>query len=293
MASLGGGNLPYIITGEQIKIRVSLLNSAKVSDTYTGFTGETISATATIDDDFIWVVGGALLTDISGAITSIAITYTGDGFINSIGSVYLTNSGGLSETVNYTAYTETDNVYTFTVDVTLTNTYETDDSTGIQQVPIIRATSVDTTDKNNGVFDVILEANSAKYFSEIQGTSGLGTLRFELLVRDSNAVLIYVIAFGFLCFNVQDYTGAIPIPQSPLEYVTITNMEAYLSGKMNLLTSAVENYIPSFETEGQLQSTGFRIEGDKIIGSDGEGGYGYLQFKKVNGVMTIDINEEL
>ena len=293
MTSLGGTNLPYITTEEKVKIRVNILNSADISDTYTGFTGELVNATATVDDNFDWVLDGLLLSDLTGAITEVSIDYAGNGFVNPIGQIYLTNSGGVSETVDYTSFTKVDDTYTFTVAKTLVNEYVIGDKGKISEVPLIRASSVITTNKNTGIFEIILEADSLRFIEKIQGEARLNTCRFELLIRDSSAVLIYVVAFNFICLNVQDFTGAIPMPQDPNEYVTLTDLEAYLAGKMNLLATAQENYIPAFEEEGELKQSSFRIEGNKIIGPDGAGGEGYMQFVLVNDVMTMDINKEL
>jgi len=293
MTSLGGNNLPYITTEEQVKIKVHILNSDDISAAYTGFVGELVSATATVDDNFDWAHSGVSLTDLTGAVTEIPITYTGNGYVNPIGQISLKNSGELSEVINYTSFTNVDDAYTFVVDKTLVNSYLIGDVAKIAEVPLIRATSVDTTGKDTGIFEIELEADALRYLEEIQGEERLSTCRFELLIRDSSAVLIYSVAFKFICLNVQDFNGVMPSPADPSGYFTSVEVSALLAGYMKKLGTSVEDGLMTFDDVGEVQTTAFRIEGNKIIGPDGAGGEGYMQFVLVNGVMTMDINKEL
>ena len=82
-----------------------------------------------IDADFVHTsYDGTLDAPYTGAVTSIAITFTEDpGTVPDTGQVTLRNSNNLYESVDYTAISGTGVNRTFTVSTTLSNSYETGD----------------------------------------------------------------------------------------------------------------------------------------------------------------------
>jgi len=290
---LGNNSLPYLRTDEEISIPIQILNSADLTNKYTGFTGIIISGTATIDNNWNWFLSSILNSGLTGAITEISVTYTGTGYVNSIGSIIIINTAGESETVDYTAYTVVESIYTFTVSKTLTYTYLTSDTAKIQEVPLARATSVDMTNKDTGLITVAIDGKSLRYFSEIEGTSAISTCRFELLIRNVSADIIYSIAFDFICLNIQDYTGAIPSPADPSGYYTSIEVDALLAGYMEKLAVFTEDALMTFDAVGQVQETDHRIEGEFLIMPiTNTDGFAKLWIEK-HGTFTVLKSEEI
>jgi len=293
MNPLGNDLVPYVRTDEEISLPIQILNSALITDKYTGFAGTIISGTATINNNWDWFLNSTLNSGLTGAITEIVATYAGTGFVNPIGAISLVNSGGLSETVNYTAYTKVGNVYTFTVSKTLTYTYLTSDVAKIQEVPLARATEVDITQKDTGLITVAIDGKSLRYISDIEGSASIIPCNFELLIRDTSAEIIYTVSFDFVCLNIQDFTGAIPAPQSPTGYYTAIEIDALLAGYLEKLGVYTEDGLMTFDVNGEVQDTDFRIEGEFLIMPiTNTTGFAKLWIEK-HGTLTVLKSEEI
>jgi hypothetical protein len=254
--------LPYIFTKEKVDYTIQLctaFNSIDDFQEYTDFTGQTITPSAVIDNDFDHVDSGTLVTGVSGAITEIEI----QGLTNpplQTGFIQLVNAADESETVEYTAVTTGGTGLLFTVSTTLTYSYDAGDESNVNDPALIKTSDIDQTDKDTGLFVVTFDANSRPYIRAIKGKSNLtiGTTEFELQVRDSDGDLSFVARFDIQCKNIMDDDGVIPPPENG-NYYTKPETDALLGGKMDKVPTAVTGNIPEFNALGEVIDSGFKF----------------------------------
>jgi hypothetical protein len=100
--------------------------------------------------------------------------------IYATGKLYLRNTAGDDETVDYTAYSLTDGVYTFTVSATLSNTYAEDDICRLIAQPLvaIEDSDIDKTGQSTGLFIITPYAFTAPYQKAINGKWEIPNCRF-------------------------------------------------------------------------------------------------------------------
>lgn len=196
-------SLPYIGYKEKIKLTLQLINSATLTDVYTGFAAQSITCEAAVKNTNAFYYEGALTAGLSGSILAV----TADGFssedVYDTGKIYLRNSAGLSETIAYTAYSLVNGVYTFTVSATLANTYANNDICRIVAQPLIAVenASINQTDKATGKFVIELYGYSQSYQRAVLNKWEISGARFGFYVLDSTPVDIFGAMFGFNCFS--------------------------------------------------------------------------------------------
>jgi hypothetical protein len=197
-------------------------------DAYTGLSGQTVSFSAAIDNDWVHTHEGALTSGASGAITSIGISGLTSEPLPS-GSLKLTNDAGETETVAYTAASESSGTYTFTVSVTLTYTYLTGDVAEVVDPPMVKTLNaqIDQTDKDTGLLLVDMDCNNLAYKNKVGTSKQASGCIFELKVYDVSGYQIMVYQGDVNCRNVVDDEGNIP-PAPSSDYYTKTQVDALL-----------------------------------------------------------------
>jgi len=208
---------PFIRLGETAVYDIQYLNSDTVSDVYTGLAGTAISATASVDNDWIHFFDGKLTAAASGAITQLAVGYSGDGYINPTGQLQLENAAGDQETVEYTAFTVSNGNYTFAVAATLANSYASGATCRIAQTPLIAAASVDITHKDTGRLLVTLCADNKRYVNALNNTKEITACALSVQIYGAaadgeTAPLILAQEFDFRCLNLRNYNRIAPAP---------------------------------------------------------------------------------
>ena len=256
LVQLGGRELPYIRYKEKMKINWQLLNSANVSDVYTGFAGSTISASAAMDNDWSHYLTGTLASSASGAVTSITISglteepYSG-------GTIILINSAEETESVNYTTVAASGSDYIFTVSATLSYSYNSGDEARVKDTPIIKVnnTEIDQTDKDTGLFVISASGDTQPFQDKIQGSASISSCVFELKIYDASADCIFVGQCDWLAMNIVDDDGSIPPPAVSSGYYTATQVDALLADKVDLTISAQQSLTDNTTTSIVLGAT--------------------------------------
>ena len=222
---------PSIYYFEQVLLRLRVVTDSALT-VYDGMSSTDL-AQGVIDNDWDHWLDGALTAGFSGAVTSITV----DGVATAdepptTGKLYLTNAAAQSETVDYTAWTYTGGIYTFTVSKTLTYTYLEDDAVKITEGLIAKTensgvnlagdwASGGTADITQGEISVRINGNSTVYEAAVQGLAKIANSPyFEAQVWSSGGKLTNVFTFEWECRNIRDDDGAIPA-QGSSGYLTI------------------------------------------------------------------------
>lgn len=184
---LANENIPYIGYKERCNIELQLIQSSDITDVFAGLDGETITCEAAIDDDNVNYYEGALTAGLTGAITEITMDGLTSPDIYNTGKLYLRNTAGDDETVDYTAYSLSDGVYTFTVSVTLSHTYAENDVCRLLAQPLIAIedADIDKTDQATGKFIISPYAYTAPYQRAINGKWEIQNCRFGFYAFDT------------------------------------------------------------------------------------------------------------
>jgi len=242
--ALGNDKVPYIFKNETIIVDLNLINTDDVADLFTGFAGQTISPSSTIDNNWKHYIAGSLGGDLSGAISAIIMEITTGEYINPTGLIQLKNSSGEVESVDYTAFTLSGTTYTFTVSATLTYSYLTNDVSKVADTPLASASSIDSTDQATGRFLITISADSSKFDEEVGSNQTIQDCGFEMQIRDGSAVLKFVSQFEILCFNVREEQGVIPAPADGNYYTKVESDALYLkAASLGNLTENTSNIL--------------------------------------------------
>jgi hypothetical protein len=252
LVSLANDNLPYIGYKEKIKINLQLLNSALITDVFTGFNGVSIACEAAVDDNSVHYYEGALTAAKSGAV----VTITADGFsgedVYDTGTLYLRNAARQSETVAYTSYSLANGIYTFTVSKTLSYSYANNDTCRIISQPIIAIenAAIDQTDKDTGLFVLEVYAYTQPYQRKVLNKWEIDDCRIGFYALDATPNDICGCLFKIRCFNRLRDTAVIPPPPDESNYYTKSEADArYLElvGSSDIeITDASKGIILSF-----------------------------------------------
>lgn len=218
-------NLPEFLYKELKTLQIQLLASDSkdsnddFDDEYTALAAVSVTATAAIDNDAVHYEDGDIDTAIAAAVAIETIDVAGLSTTPRIaGRLTLTNDSDESETINYYGYTYASGVYTFTLaDVnyspgaqTPTYSYAEDDNCRVLQLPIVKDSSVDCTDKATGLFEVELDCNTAIFQELIEGEEEIDNCKIEIQVLDGSGNLIIVKKFRVKCLYLLDDAGGVP-----------------------------------------------------------------------------------
>jgi hypothetical protein len=252
---------PYIYAKENISVDLQIVKNYVDENTfeeYTGFAGESISCTATIDNDFFHVDKGSIVdASLTGAITSVEISGL-DNAPTQTGFIQLKNAANEKESVDYTAVTVNGSNLVFTVDKTLDFSYVAGDQGNVSDPPLIKTLNVniDQTNKDTGRFIITLDADSAVLVDQIEGKPKLTDTKFEFKVKGADTKLAFVALFDFNVKNTQDDDGTIPPPADSSDFYDRTETDALLEDKMDKQPVATNGNIAEFQS-GQAIDSGF------------------------------------
>lgn len=225
---LGNRTFPQITSGEQVDYAcqfVESFTSPEVFTPVTQFTGQSITASAVIDDDFTHYIDGILVdATLTGAITSIEISGLAEAPIE-LGFILLTNGSLESESVEYTAVSKNGLNYIFTVNTTLTYSYVAGDTANMSDPALVKSTVVDQTNKDTGLFIITMNANTLPYLRAVRNIKEIKNCQFEFIARNDQAQPTFIQSFDILCFNTRDNDGVIPPPANG-DYYTIIESDA-------------------------------------------------------------------
>jgi hypothetical protein len=232
-----GTTSPYIYLGENIQLNLQFIVGAPPSDVsqivkYTGFASSTIACEGAVDNNYTHYTEGALTANKSGEITSLSLSGLSVAPRARSGTVQLINSAGEYESVNFTAYSVSSGVYTFTVAATLTYSYLSGDTVRVLEPPIISVgnSDIDQTNKATGAFVLSVSGSSTVFESlvkglpKIPGLSSLSNPAFEFKVY-KNGVLSFVSVFELKCLNLINFTDVIA-PAIESNYYTKTEADS-------------------------------------------------------------------
>jgi len=262
-AELANENLPYIAYKEQLALTLQLITSSTITDKYS--TSGVTACEAAIDDDWTHYYEGALTAGKSGAVIAI----TADGFTSpdaySTGTLYLQNAAWENETVDYTAYSLANGVYTFTVAATLTYAYAENDTCRLIAHPLIAVanSAITKTDAATGKFIIALDAHTQPFQRAINGKEEIVNCKFGFFALDNTGDDVISVLCAFKCKNRLIDTSVIgPAPAD--DYYTKTQIDAMIHGKVLTLTSAPTptTTLASIDADAPIGSWGF-FEGYK------------------------------
>jgi len=214
-------NTPFLYTSEDVDVDLQITNVdgipnvANPTDFYTGFTGDTITPSATIDNNYDWFYTGTLAEALTAIpIISVDITFVPSDTqsVNPTGVLYLVNSAGDSDAIDYTEVSVVGTTYTFTVDHALLHAYSIGDVASIAEAPLAASSNITTTDKDTGKFIITICGDSLRWFETISGTQEILDSAFEFLVKDATTSVIFRADFKLRALNIRDYSGVLPAP---------------------------------------------------------------------------------
>lgn len=219
-SQLANDNKPELLYKLTKELQVQFLNSSTLTDVHTGLAATANSATAAVDNDAVHYDDGAVSTPaIVGGVAIATIKVSGLSLTPRIcGQIKLTNSDAETETINYRGYSLANGIYTFTLadvnytvgDQTPTYSYDVADAVRVLQLPIVKDSAVDCTDKATGLFAVTLDCYNAIYQDLIEGNTEISNCKFEIQILDSDGDLIMAKKFGIKCLYLLDDDGGVP-----------------------------------------------------------------------------------
>ena len=253
---------PFVRFPESVLLDYNAINSDDVADAYTGWTGETITAEAIIDNDFDHYMSGVLTGAKSGAVTAIAATIADASYVNPTGTLQLVNAAGESETVAYTAFSVTGTTYTFTVSATLTYSYAASDECNVADVPLAASYAVDYTDKDTGRLLFSLSTNSRPLYALLSGNASLADCVMAVQVYaadgsdpDTDPDIVFAQEFEIGVFTIRKYSQAVPPPMNG-DYYTKAEVLAIVSGYMELAATPTDGNLLATDAAGQAEDSG-------------------------------------
>ena len=253
---------PFVRFPESVLLDYNAINSDDVADAYTGWTGETITAEAIIDNDFDHYISGVLTGAKSGAVTAIAATIADASYVNPTGTLQLVNAAGESETVAYTAFALVSGVYTFTVSATLTYSYAISDECNVADVPLAASYAVDYTNKDTGRLLFSLSVNSRPLYALLSGNASLADCVMAVQVYtadgsdpDTDPDIVFAQEFELGVFNIRKYSQAIPPPMNG-DYYTKAEVLAIFGGYMELAATPTDGNLLTTDATGQAEDSG-------------------------------------
>jgi len=242
LVQLGGKELGFIRYKEQLRINWQYLNSEQLTDVYLGFVGHTITGSVAIDNNWLHYYSGTISAGYSGTVTSIVATgFTGLSASEptTTGEILLINGAGQSESVAYTVYSLDGSDYTFTVSATLSYVYLNGDTCRLKDTPIVKTSTIDTTDKDTGLIVCDLDAYNEVFQVKVQSLEQIQNCVLEMQIVEAGD-LIFVAQTDWLAINLVDDASALPPPASGSSYYTKTEVDALLLDKMNFETANVD-----------------------------------------------------
>ena len=239
--------------------------NGEFDDFYTGFTGQTITASFAVDNNSDHYFSGALNTAVTGTITEIEVKAL-SGTPRIAGTIQLTNSAGDTESVNYNTFTELNGVYMFkTADSsfaigaqTLTNSYVADDAVRVLELPIIKTENadIDQTNKDTGLFIITVNSKTLIFGDLVEGSEQIQNCHGGLKIYDSTAELIEEKTIGVRCLGLLDDDGGIP-PAPDGDFYNKTEVEGLIAATPDEKVKCSSNDT----TDGYLE--------DKLVTSSG------------------------
>lgn len=178
---------------------------------YTGYVGRSVSAAATIDNNFNKTdVNPLLATELTASTPVSSISFTNfDDTPRIIGKIIITNSGGDSQILYYNGFTDNGGgSYTFVTadsdyavsDFTPSYNFSIGDSSIYYEQPIIQSIDNDDTGYATGLFEGSLDAGGFIYADEVADSSEIADCQFEHnIYEDSRPISTFRIDFS--CFN--------------------------------------------------------------------------------------------
>ncbi len=204
MTEIGNNNTPQLTLDEAVIFDIQLLNSADKSDICTHFANTT--ASAIIDDNFNHFIKSTIINIDDKILTT---KNTAD-FVAQTGRLQLINSSNQSEIVEYESFIFENGNLIFTLKNTPTYNYANDDVCNINDVPLMRATTINTSNNANGNFQATIFANSLKLSKKLADKSKLENCYFELQILNTAAERVLILEFEVNVKNIRDYCEAIP-----------------------------------------------------------------------------------
>lgn len=218
-------------------------NSVDANGDFDDFSDEsvTVSSSSAIDNNNNHYEDGAAnlpYTNAGGPYDEIEITSI-TGPFRAVGRFRFTNATGQQDVVNYRGVTGT-GPFTFqTADVdfdiaswTPVNDYAIDDVARYVEEPIMKDSTVDTTNKATGLFETTLNANNLIYQELIEDNAEIEGCSFEIQLLDGSAEIIKAKEFRVKCIRLLDDGGEVaPAPESSYSTTTEANALYDLYGK--------------------------------------------------------------
>lgn len=187
---------------------------------WTGVAGKAIASSLAMDTDYKHAVKGTLTDALSGQVTSIAVKADAISYSYK-GTIELTNSSGQKETVEYTSVKYVDGVYTFTVNTTLANSYESGDSVRIPDDLMLKleGEGVDDSRADEGIFSFKLHLLSNKILESLDynSVSSLQVIAQHKIVSEGNIVNTF--EFPFQINNVLDFGNETEVNEQSLNTI--------------------------------------------------------------------------
>lgn len=213
--TLQGATLPVIYVRQEPEIQLQIQDGG---ENYTGYATDAITASVSIDNDFTHYNSANLNQGYSGVVTSIIIKNLSVTPPRT-GSIKLINAASETDSVNYTGYSLTNSVYTFTVDDTLDYVYLEDDSVQVAEGLLAKTGNddVDKTDKDTGFLKFNVDANNYNFVDAVNGLPSISNCKMELKIY-SDSELVDVIRFGVQCNNLYDDDDVAPSPINPNDW---------------------------------------------------------------------------
>lgn len=239
-SQIANDNLPEFRYRNEKQLEWNLLKTAsknandEFNDPETAYAAMTITATAAIDNDAKHYDDGAVSSPaIVGGVAIAAIKVSGLTEVPRIaGRLRLTNDAGETETINYYGYSLASGVYTFTLadgsyvagDQTPTYSYSVADAVRVLQLPIVKDSAVDVTNKAAGVFVTTMDCDTVIYQELIEGETEISSCKQELQILDSLGKRILVKEIPVKCLYLLDDDGGIA-PAPDYEYRTAAQQD--------------------------------------------------------------------
>lgn len=270
---------------------------------WTGVAGKSVASSLAMDTDYKHAVKGTLTSSLSGAVTSISVsgeetsyTYTG--------TIELTNSSGQKETVAYTSVVYNNGVYTFTVDTTLTYSYQEGDSIRIPDALILKLEGEDVDDSRaaEGIFSFNMRLLSKKILDNLDfsNVASLSVIAQHKIISQGN--IINTFEFPFQINNVLDFGNDTEVVDSPLNtiatkaYVISFSKVKFVYQYSSDGTSWHDNYTTGdlyFRIKNELTDSVWSDAQNVFIGPKGDTGAVYTPSVSSEGVLSWTNNGNL
>ena len=181
---------------------------------WTGLTDVTVASSVAVDNNMQHAIKGVLAEELSiGTVSSIKVTATST-TINPTGTIVLIDGAGERLGVPYTAVSYADGAYTFTVSVSLDQTYPVGSTVRVPEALIMKAEGDDIDDSraSQGIFVFKLYALSHKLIEllDYSNTSSISATMQHKIISEGEVVRTF--EYEFVIRNVLEFENDSYVP---------------------------------------------------------------------------------